>query len=43
MDGFLPAYGVKAAWTVTENGVDKEYAVYSKYEIAATAVHPSRL
>ncbi|MEZ3549331.1 MAG: hypothetical protein K1W02_01155 [Muribaculaceae bacterium] len=40
MDGFLPAYGVKAAWTVTENGVDKEYAVYSKYEIAATAVHP---
>ena len=36
MDGFLPAYAVKAPWTVNE----ENYAAYSKFEIAATAIHP---
>ena len=36
MDGFTPAYGLKAPWTVD----GKDYAVFSKYEIALAAIHP---
>ncbi|MBP3537588.1 MAG: hypothetical protein J6J93_08645 [Muribaculaceae bacterium] len=50
-NGFLPAYGLKAAWTVEEkvldeNGVEtgetvkKDYATYSNYNIAATTFKP---
>lgn len=50
-NGFLPAYGLKAAWTVEEkvldeNGNDtgktitKDYATYSNYNIAATTFKP---
>lgn len=39
-DGFLDAYGVKATWTDTRNDTVGAHSVYSKYEIAATAVHP---
>lgn len=45
MDGFLPAYGLKAPWTVevkdAEGNVSYvDYATFSKYEIAATTLHP---
>lgn len=36
LNGFLPAYGLKAAWEA--NG--KEYAVYSKYEFAVCTFRP---
>ena len=37
----LPANGLKAAWTAPdENGNMKDYAVYSNYDIAATALTP---
>lgn len=50
-NGFLPAYGLKAAWSVEEkvldeNGVEtgetvtKDYATYSNYNIAATTFKP---
>lgn len=50
-NGFLPAYGLKAAWSVEEkvldeNGNDtgktitKDYATYSNYNIAATTFKP---
>lgn len=35
-NGFLPAYGLKAGWTVN----NEPYAVYSNYNIAATAFRP---
>lgn len=35
-NGLLPAYGLKAAWTVN----DENYAVYSNYNIAATTFKP---
>ncbi len=37
----LPANGLKAAWTAPDgSGNIKEYAVYSNYDIAATAISP---
>ena len=37
----LPANGLKASWTAPDgNGNMKDYAVYSNYDIAATAVSP---
>lgn len=36
----LPAFGVKASWTANDGKGNKEYAVLSKYDIAATCVHP---
>lgn len=50
-NGFLPAYGLKAAWTVEEKILDadgndtgetvkKDYATYSNYNIAATTFKP---
>ena len=39
--GILPANGLKAAWTAPDGqGNIKEYAVYSNYDLAATAVSP---
>lgn len=35
-NGFLPAYGLKAGWTVN----NQPYAVYSNYNIAATTFRP---
>lgn len=45
LDGFLPAYAVRATWNADETQADGskkavEYAVYSKYEVAATAFRP---
>lgn len=42
MDGFLPAYGLKASWTNSEDilGAEAINSVYSKYEIAATTFRP---
>lgn len=50
-NGFLPAYGLKAAWSVEEKVLDengaetgetitKDYATYSNYNIAATTFKP---
>ena len=40
-DGILPAYAMKAAWTAPDiNGIDVNHAVYSQYNIAATAFSP---
>lgn len=36
VNGMLPAYGLKAGWTVE----DKNYAVYSNYNLAATTFRP---
>lgn len=40
-NGILPANGIKVAWTADNGeGVQTDYAVYSNYNIAATAVKP---
>lgn len=40
-NGILPANGLKAAWTASDGaGSTKEYAVYSDYNLAATAIKP---
>lgn len=37
----LPAYAMKAAWTAPDiNGIDVNHAVYSQYNLAATAFKP---
>ncbi len=36
----MPAYGIKAAWTADDGNGPKEYAVVSKYNIAATCFRP---
>ena len=41
LSSYLPANAVKVAWTAEdENGVETNYAVYSQYNIAATAFKP---
>ena len=40
-NGILPAYAMKAAWTAPDiNGIDVNHAVYSQYNLAATAFKP---
>lgn len=36
----MPAYGIKAAWKANDGTGEKEYAVFSKYGIAATCFRP---